>query len=97
MRSEVLTDTNQPSYERRKGVAHRAGVAVRPTILFVTGFALNATPHEAVHAATAYMLGFSSLAVPENLGFGDDGTLREQSTVDNVRDDCQGCYSSRHS
>jgi hypothetical protein len=39
---------------------HRTGVAVRPTLLFVTGFALNATPHEAVHAATAYMLGFSS-------------------------------------
>ena len=40
--------------------ANRIGVAVRPTLLFVTGFALNATPHEAVHAATAYMLGFSS-------------------------------------
>jgi hypothetical protein len=40
--------------------AHRIGVAVRPTILFVTAFALNATPHEAVHAATAYMLGFNS-------------------------------------
>jgi hypothetical protein len=40
--------------------ANRIGVAVRPTLLFVTAFALNATPHEAVHAATAYMLGFSS-------------------------------------
>jgi hypothetical protein len=40
--------------------ANRIGVAVRPTLLFVTGFALNATPHEAVHAVTAYMLGFSS-------------------------------------
>lgn len=60
MRSEVLTDTTQPGYERGRGVAHRAGIAARPTILFVTGFALNATPHEAVHAATAYMLGFSS-------------------------------------
>jgi hypothetical protein len=40
--------------------AHRIGIAVRPTLLFVTAFALNATPHEAVHAATAYMLGFSS-------------------------------------
>ena len=40
--------------------ANRIGIAVRPTLLFVTAFALNATPHEAVHAATAYMLGFSS-------------------------------------
>jgi hypothetical protein len=40
--------------------ANRVGVAFRPTLLFVTAFALNATPHEAVHAATAYMLGFSS-------------------------------------
>jgi hypothetical protein len=40
--------------------ANRIGVAVRPTLLFVTAFAFNATPHEAVHAATAYMLGFSS-------------------------------------
>jgi hypothetical protein len=40
--------------------ASRIGVAFRPTLLFVTAFALNATPHEAVHAATAYMLGFSS-------------------------------------
>jgi hypothetical protein len=39
---------------------NRIGVAFRPTLLFVTAFALNATPHEAVHAATAYMLGFSS-------------------------------------
>jgi hypothetical protein len=40
--------------------ASRIGVAIRPTLLFMTAFALNASPHEAVHAATAYMLGFSS-------------------------------------
>jgi hypothetical protein len=41
-------------------VANRIGVAVRPTLLFMTAFALNASPHEATHAVTAYMLGFSS-------------------------------------
>jgi hypothetical protein len=40
--------------------AHRIGVAIRPTLLFVTAFALNASPHEATHAVSAYMLGFSS-------------------------------------
>jgi hypothetical protein len=59
MRSEVLTDVTQPGYERGKRIAHRAGVAVRPTLLFMTAFALNASPHEATHAVTAYMLGFS--------------------------------------
>jgi hypothetical protein len=60
MRPEVLTDTTQPGYERGKGIAHRAGVAVRPTLLFMTAFALNASPHETTHALTAFMLGFSS-------------------------------------
>jgi hypothetical protein len=41
-------------------VANRIGVAVRPTLLFMTAFALNASPHEATHAVTAYMLGFGS-------------------------------------
>ena len=36
------------------------GIAVRPTLLFVVAFALNMTPHEAVHALVAYLLGFSS-------------------------------------
>jgi hypothetical protein len=36
------------------------GVAFRPTLLFVTAYALNITPHEAVHAVTSYLLGFSS-------------------------------------
>jgi hypothetical protein len=40
--------------------AHRIGIAVRPTLLFVTAFIPNATPHEATHAAAAYKLGFSS-------------------------------------
>jgi len=36
------------------------GAASRPTLLFVVGYALNITPHEAAHAATSYLLGFSS-------------------------------------
>ena len=36
------------------------GIAVRPTLLFMAAFALNVTPHEAVHAAAGYLLGFSS-------------------------------------
>ena len=40
--------------------ANRIGVAVRPTLLFMTAFALNVTPHEAAHATAGYLLGFSS-------------------------------------
>ena len=36
------------------------GVACRPTLLFVAAYALSITPHEAVHALTSYVLGFSS-------------------------------------
>ena len=36
------------------------GVAFRPTLLFMTAFALNVTPHEAAHAVASYMLGFNS-------------------------------------
>jgi hypothetical protein len=36
------------------------GIAARPTLLFVAAFALNVTPHEAVHAGIAYLLGFNS-------------------------------------
>jgi hypothetical protein len=35
------------------------GVALRPTLLFMTAFALNVTPHEAAHATVSYMLGFN--------------------------------------
>ena len=60
--SEKLSPAPGTLAGSRKGVttAHRIGIAVRPTLLFVTAFALNATPHEVTHAATAYMLGFSS-------------------------------------
>jgi hypothetical protein len=34
--------------------------ACRPTLLFITAYALSATPHEAVHATVAYLFGFSS-------------------------------------
>jgi hypothetical protein len=40
------------------------GVACRPTLLFVAAYALNVTPHEAVHALTSYFLGFSSMLFP---------------------------------
>ncbi len=60
----IVMDASSPRIEvdsaRDAGAAYNMGVAVRPTLLFVTAFALNATPHEATHAATAYMLGFSS-------------------------------------
>jgi hypothetical protein len=36
------------------------GVACRPTLLFLAAYALNVTPHEAVHALTSYLLGFSA-------------------------------------
>lgn len=36
------------------------GIAARPTLLLVAAFALNVTPHEAVHAGVAYLLGFNS-------------------------------------
>jgi hypothetical protein len=36
------------------------GAAFRPTLLFIVAFALNSTPHEAVHAFTAYCLGLNS-------------------------------------
>jgi hypothetical protein len=36
------------------------GIVIRPTLLFVAAFALNVTPHEAVHALAAYLLGFST-------------------------------------
>jgi hypothetical protein len=39
---------------------HTWGVAFRPTLLFVVGYALNVTPHEIVHALTSYSLGFNS-------------------------------------
>jgi hypothetical protein len=35
-------------------------IACRPTLLFIAAYALSMTPHEAVHATTAYLLGFSS-------------------------------------
>jgi hypothetical protein len=45
---------------RSAGAAYIVGVAFRPTLLFMTAFALNVTPHEAAHAVASYMLGFNS-------------------------------------
>jgi hypothetical protein len=38
----------------------KISIAARPTLLFVAAFALNISPHEAVHAMVAYFLGFGS-------------------------------------
>jgi hypothetical protein len=45
---------------RRSEAPGTFGIAIRPTLLFVAAFALSVTPHEAVHAVAAYLLGFSS-------------------------------------
>ncbi len=66
MAPEMPSDTVTSSPSLRAGSASGAGadhlmaVAVRPTLLFITAFALNVTPHEAAHATAGYMLGFSS-------------------------------------
>lgn len=39
-------------------------IGVRPTLLFVVAYALNATPHESVHALTAHFLGFNATIFP---------------------------------
>ena len=57
---ETATPATQAVYGRGKGTAYLIGVAIRPTLLFMTAFALNVTPHEAAHATAGYMLGFSS-------------------------------------
>jgi hypothetical protein len=45
--------------------ANRIGVAISPTLLFMTAFALNASPHEATHAVTAYMPRVQFDALPD--------------------------------
>jgi hypothetical protein len=57
---ETSSPGTQAGNERGAGTAHLIGVAVRPTLLFMTAFALNVTPHEAAHATAGYILGFSS-------------------------------------
>ena len=49
-----------PSIQSPSSVPNAWGVACRPTLLFVAAYALSITPHEAVHALTSYLLGFSS-------------------------------------
>jgi len=51
---------NSPSIQSPSNVPNAWGVACRPTLLFVAAYALSITPHEAVHALTSYLLGFSS-------------------------------------
>src|SRR5258708_39490557 len=48
------------STQSPSNVPNAWGVACRPTLLFVAAYALSITPHEAVHAFTSYLLGFSS-------------------------------------
>jgi hypothetical protein len=51
---------NSQSPQSQSNVPNAWGVACRPTLLFVAAYALSITPHEAVHALTSYLLGFSS-------------------------------------
>jgi len=44
----------------RSGASRNRVAAIRPTLLFVTAFALNVTPHEIAHAIAGYLLGFDS-------------------------------------
>ena len=44
----------------RSDASRNRVAAIRPTILFVTAFALNVTPHEIAHAIAGYLLGFNS-------------------------------------
>src|ERR1700732_2534615 len=49
-----------PSIQSPSNVPNAWGLACRPTLLFVAAYALSITPHEAVHALVAYLLGFNS-------------------------------------
>lgn len=51
---------NSQTFISKPSAADTWGAACRPTALFVVAFALNATPHEAVHAITGYLLGIDS-------------------------------------
>lgn len=52
----MATTSLAPSYSTTRAL----GTAARPTLLFVVAYALNVTPHEAVHALVSYRLGLSS-------------------------------------
>jgi hypothetical protein len=52
--------TNPPPQPQFGPAPNRWGVASRPTLIFVTAFALSVTPHEVAHALTGYCLGFNS-------------------------------------
>jgi hypothetical protein len=55
----MIIVNSQPPRSRSEAL-RTFGIAARPTLLFVAAFALNVTPHEAVHAGVAYLLGFNS-------------------------------------
>lgn len=59
----IMTTTAQRDSAGVTGAGQMRNVytAARPTILFVAAFAFNVSPHEAVHAIVAYLLGFSSM------------------------------------
>jgi hypothetical protein len=56
--------TESPGGHQEANAPNAWGVACRPTLLFVAAYALNITPHEAVHALTSYLLGFSATLFP---------------------------------
>jgi hypothetical protein len=58
--ARLLMTMNSQSTQSPSNVPKAWGIAYRPTLLFVAAYALNITPHEAVHALTSYGLGFSS-------------------------------------
>ena len=95
MASEVPSNTEtsspgtQARYERGAGTAYLIGVAVRPTLLFMTAFALSVTPYEAAHATASYMLGFSSTlyqmwVIPTRLRLHRDNLLRLRLRVQSL-------------
>jgi len=57
---EIPAKVNSQPRQPPSSVVNSWGAAFRPTLLFVVTFAISMTPHEAVHAITSYLLGFSS-------------------------------------
>lgn len=57
MTTTVVRDLSKPARTDR---LRKISIAARPTVLFPAAFAINVSPHEAVHAIVAYFLGFSS-------------------------------------
>lgn len=57
MATDALNNAPSIAVSRR---VRAFSIAARPTVLFLAAFAFNVSPHEAVHAIVAYLLGFNS-------------------------------------